>query len=110
MPGVPCYVSNLRQAAADLSDRLTVTAVLDGKKLSNLNKTRVTSPEFSITMPNDNIGNVPAGTYFPNVIDGYFIMLKSLKPGSHRLVINWNLDSAHPGYSGTITYDILVEK
>ena len=110
LPGVPCYVSTLRQAAADLSDRLTVTAVLDGKKLSNLNKTRVTSPEFSITMPAGNNRNVPAGTYFPNVIDGYFIMLKPLRLGAHRLVINWNLDPSQEGYSGTVVYDLDVVK
>ena len=110
LPGLSCYVSTLRQAAADLSDRLTVTAFLDGSKLSNLNKTRVTSPEFSITMPADNNRNVPAGTYSPNVIDGYFIMLKSLNPGPHRLVINWNLDPAQAGYSGTTIYNLLIQK
>ena len=106
LPGVPCYVSTLRQTAAELTDKLTVTADLDGKKLSNFTRMRVTSPEFSITMPADNNRHVAAGTYFPNVIDGYFIMLKPLRAGSHRLTIDWAMGDVQ----GTTVYDININK
>jgi len=103
-PGVPCYISELRKITTDLIDRVSVSATLDGKKLTGLSKTRVTSPEFSLTLPDSNFFKVDPGTYFPNVMDGYFIMLKPLKPGTHRIVINLQIGSAQ----ATRTYNLNV--
>lgn len=92
-------INGLRQYNANNIDPVTnnhVSLELDGVSLTNLVKDfRVTSPAFGFMIPADNLlnaiyakknlGNFAAGSYFPAVDDGIYIMLKPLPPGKHTL-------------------------
>ncbi len=62
---------------------------IDGVSIEGLDDFRVASPTmFSIDVPENNIFQVdgldiPAGTYYPSVCDGYYIMLNPLPAGEH---------------------------
>jgi hypothetical protein len=43
------------------------------------------APMFAITVPPGNILGLPAGTYFPNGSDGFWLMLTPLPPGTHYI-------------------------
>lgn len=110
-PGVPCNMNAIRKAAADATDAVFLEATVDGKKLSGMNKMRVTSPEYTVTFPADNVVDVPAGSYTPNVANGYYVMLKPLTPGIHRINFKWQfLEGAFAGSSGNVTYNLIVKK
>ena len=85
VPGVICNLATLRAAAAASMDAVALHAEIDGKPLQRLNDQRVTSPAFAITYPENGSQGVAAGTYSPNVGDGYWLMLAPLRPGAHSL-------------------------
>lgn len=43
------------------------------------------APMFAITVPTGNLLGIPAGTYFPNGSDGFWLMLTPLPPGTHYI-------------------------
>ena len=58
-------------------------------------KFRVLSSAYSFTLPADNVlqavipaHSYPAGTYFPSVADGYYLLVAPLSPGSHLIHIH----------------------
>jgi hypothetical protein len=94
----------------DPANVTTLTATLDGKSLPNLTGQRVTSPVLLFTLPDNNLVGVPAGTYDPNVADGYWLMLAPLKPGQHTLSFSAQI-TAGPfnGFSvGPVTYTLTI--
>lgn len=84
-PGVVCNLATLRMAAAASMDALTLEASLDGKPLDDLHGQRVQSPVLTLTYPPGNVVGVAQGTYAPNVVDGYWLMLAPLRDGGHTL-------------------------
>ncbi len=64
---------------------------VDGKYIQHLGRHYVASDAFSVTWPDDNFltalgeGPFPAGTYFPVVDVGYYVMLQPLSHGTHTL-------------------------
>ena len=99
-------VAQLRNLAAPLIDAASNLQVTpDGKAVKDL--VRVKSAPFATTFPVDNIfsdpcggpGTVPGGVYSPSVDDGYYVLLKPLSPGSHKL-------SIHAESSGGILLDV----
>jgi hypothetical protein len=67
---------------------------IDGRPVKNLAKRfGVQSTAFGFTIPDDNLlkavypapNNFEAGTYFPAVDDGYYLMLAPMSPGHHTL-------------------------
>ena len=86
-PGVTCDVAELRaKAAAAATGAEVVEAWIDGEKVRNIRSYRGISPEpFSITLPNDPVIDVPAGTYYPQVADGYWLMLTPPDKGRHTI-------------------------
>lgn len=90
VPGVPCDVPTLRAAAAfntEVAEVLDVT--IDGEPVQNVRAYRATSPEpFSVTYPDNSVIGVAAGTYAPNVTDGYWLMLAPLSKGSHIIRVH----------------------
>lgn len=88
-PGVPCDVPTLRASAAAWMDNpALLEASIDGVPVQNLNAYRASSPTpFSITYPEDAVFGIPSGTYFPQVSDGYWLMLAPLSPGTHIIHI-----------------------
>jgi len=90
VPGVPCVVEDLYASAARNTEKATVLEVsIDGVPVRNVRDFRARSPEaFSVTYPDNSAVGVPAGTYAPNVTDGYWLMLAPLSPGVHTLRVH----------------------
>lgn len=85
IPGTPCLLNLLRKSAADSLDSVTLEVSVDGKQLKRLSDLRVQSRDLILTLPASNLIGIPAGTYSPNVADGYFVMLKPLRVGAHTI-------------------------
>ena len=90
VPGVPCDVDALRASAAANTEAAEVLEVsIDGAPLQNVADYRASSPTpFSITYPENSVTGVPAGTYFPQVADGYWLMLSPLSKGAHTISVH----------------------
>jgi hypothetical protein len=88
-PGVPCDISSLKKDAADAAKAVALMEVsVDGETISNPKDYRVKSSEaFPVTVPADNVSGVPAGTYFPQVADGYYMLLTPLSVGTHTISV-----------------------
>ncbi len=84
----------MRAIAAWVIDNIVSARVeVDGVPIENLDDYRVLSPLFSYTVPENNMFELllgqpfPAGTYYPGVSDGYFLMLAPLSAGEHTIYI-----------------------
>jgi hypothetical protein len=88
--GVPCDEATLRASAAAATEAATVLEVyLDGVPIQDLRDYRAISPEtFAVTFPENNLLGLGAGTYFPQVADGYWLMLAPLPKGEHTLIVH----------------------
>jgi hypothetical protein len=76
---------DVRQCAIEGNNYGTISATLDGVKLHNLDSYRTQSGFFNITIPADNIfKNKNPGTY-KAFVDGFFVFLQPLRPGTHDL-------------------------
>jgi hypothetical protein len=80
-------------------------ADLDGRRIENLSAFRIQSSVFGFILPDDNLYTLPAGTYFPAVDDGVYVMLQPLSPGSHLLHFTGRVSA---GFSLDITYQLKV--
>jgi hypothetical protein len=89
-PGVPCDEQSLRKAAAAATKAVdSMEVLIDGASVNDLGDYRVKSPStFSVTVPDDNLSSVPAGTYSPQVADGYYLLLSPLSAGSHTIFVH----------------------
>lgn len=87
VPGVPCDVDVLRAGAAAQTETAEVIEVtIDGLPASDVRRYRASSPDpFSLTYPENSVVGVPAGTYYPHVTDGYWLMLAPLSKGAHEI-------------------------
>jgi len=114
-PGVVCDVPALQAAAAtNTTASTTLEVAIDGRQLANVRQFRAASPgAFSVTLPVGNVPEVgfgaptPAGTYFPHVSDGYWLMLSPPFPGQHTITVH----VVNP-FAGEylITYNITVPR
>ncbi len=84
-PGVPCNLSDLRVSSIAVLDSVTLTASIDNQSLENLRQQRVQSPVLTITLPAGAIFGLPAGTFAPNVSDGYWLLFPPLPAGKHTI-------------------------
>lgn len=77
--------SDLRKCAKDQADKITsMEATIDGRKITDLQKFRIQSPPFEVTLPKNNVLGSPAGST-KSVSDGFWIMFSPLSPGKHEL-------------------------
>lgn len=103
-------VGEMRKAAKDQMDTATdLAARIDGWPVQKLARYRVTSPVFGFTFPKYNMYRyfgypVRAGTYYPAVADGYFLMLAPLPVGKHTI----SFQGATPGFRLNVSYTITV--
>jgi hypothetical protein len=90
VPGVPCDVETLRASAAANTEAAEVLDVtIDGVPLEDPRAYRAISPEpFSVTYPENSIVGVEAGTYYPQVSDGYWLMLAPMSKGEHNVTVH----------------------
>jgi hypothetical protein len=75
----------LRVTTAATLDSVTLTASIDGEPLQNLRDQRVQSPVLIITLPAGAIFGLNAGTFAPDVADGYWLLLPPLPAGKHTI-------------------------
>jgi hypothetical protein len=89
-PGVPCDVPTLRAAAAAAATGAEVVeARIDDRSVDGIRDFRTISPEpFPIVLPEGAVFGIPAGTYFPQVADGYWLMLAPLSHGEHTIQLH----------------------
>jgi hypothetical protein len=101
---VRCDVNNDVQ----LAPRISFKASIDGVPVKDLFAFRAQSPPggFTLRIPEGSLftefGFSP-GDRFPAVADGYFLLLKPLKPGEHTLSVSMtNLDQSETGVNYTL--------
>ena len=78
--------------------------ILDGEKVTMLRNHRAESPAFNVTLPEGNLFGLDPGVYGPAVSDGYWVMLKPLKPGKHEL----SFQGTASGFHLEVTYHLEV--
>jgi hypothetical protein len=98
-------------------------ATIDGVAVRHLNP--ATSPfracaapvagcarPFSLTLPDANLFNIPAGVYAPAVADGFYLLLAPLKPGLHTISFGGtgNFGGPDAPFSQDITYRLTVRR
>jgi hypothetical protein len=90
VPGVPCDVAALRDIAAANTEVAEVLEMrIDGVPVQNVRGYRAFSPEaFPITYPENSVTGVDAGTYFPQVSDGYWLMMTPFSKGQHLIEVS----------------------
>lgn len=105
-------IGDLRAITAAEMDTVTDLAMqVDGENIRNIKERfRVQSSAFGFTLPADNFftaigeGTFKAGTYFPSVDDGYYVMVAPLPIGQHTIHFH---GTAGP-YLLDVTYHINV--
>lgn len=109
VPGVPCDVNVLREKAASAATAAEILEVwIDGKPVPNVRKYRAFSPRpFSITLPQGAVFGIPAGTYFPQVADGYWLLLAPFSKGEHTIRVHVVNSAAE--IDMTVTTKIIVQ-
>ena len=88
----------------DTYDNLTVN--IDGLEIKNPEQYRIDSPAggFSLTAVENNPVGIPAGNG-TGVQDGFWILLKPLKPGEHTITFSGALDFRQvPGINSILEY------
>lgn len=107
VPGVPCVVCDLRDSAAANTDAAEVLDVsVDGVLLENVRQYRASSPQpFAIDYPENSITGLPAGHYYPNVADGYWLMLAPLTKGTHEIHFR---TSASDTSNGPLSFEVTL--
>ncbi|MEA2128516.1 MAG: hypothetical protein QOJ85_1407 [Solirubrobacteraceae bacterium] len=90
--------ADLRKCARAYDAQVAPTATVDGHSVP---VTQVETPLLNITVPANNIFDVPAGTQGTSVAHGWVTLLDPLTLGKHKIVI-------HNG-SSTITTTITVQ-
>lgn len=108
VPGVPCEVPVLRAKAAAATTAAEVVEVwIDGKPVQNVRRYRASSPDpFSINLPQGAVFGIPAGTYFPQVADGYWLMLTPFSKGHHTIGVH--VVNSAAGIDMTVVTHVIV--
>ncbi len=109
-PQVECNIADLRVMDAAALDPVILTASIDDQSLANLRRQRVQSPVLTITFPAGAVFGSNAGTFAPNVSDGYWLMVPPLPAGRHTIRFK-GVISGGP-FSGTVievTYRLTVQ-
>lgn len=82
----------------------TFECTIDGEEIAGLEDFRAQTGVFAVTVPEG--GLFPAGTYEPSIADGFYLMIKPLKPGEHTIHFQGSL--AFLGLEVEATYHITV--
>ena len=96
----------------------TAHASIDGSNVANLNGSPSAyracagpvagcASTFSVTLPDNNIFGIPAGTYGPAVDDGTYLMVAPLPPGEHTISFGGTGFFGGP-FSQDVTYHLTV--
>jgi hypothetical protein len=111
---VTCDIPTLQQSAAAAATSVQeIDVTIDGVTVNDLRSYRAASPGgFNITLPDANILEAfglpdPAGTYSPQVADGFWLMLAPLSAGTHTIVVH-AIPNPSFGIEQTMTYHVTV--
>jgi hypothetical protein len=112
LSGVDQTANDLRAETGPCLDNATQLVVeLDGQSIENLDKSRVRSVVFELTLPDGNLFGIDPGSYSPAIDDGYYVMLKPLGVGQHQIHI-LGASSGCPllgtSFSSEVTYNVSV--
>jgi len=100
---IPDILSALAGVTADATN---VSCTIDGIPVKQLKKYVTVSPVFSLTIPSDNVLGLGAAVYYPDVDEGFYLMLAPLCHGKHT--IHFTGSNTDLGYALDITYHITV--
>jgi hypothetical protein len=92
------------KAAMDAAEDLACE--VDGVALRNLTAYREASAFAGVTLPEDNIFGIDAGTYGPGADGGYYLLLTPLRPGEHILHFHGTIGD----FTLDVTYNLTVLK
>jgi len=87
------------------------SATLDGREIKSLDSYRTQSPFFNITVPKDNVFNNVPGVWKAK-IDGFFIFLEPLPPGTHNLHTTTSVINPiqhQYNYAADLTYHLIIK-
>jgi len=106
----PCDASPLQAFLDDFfTNHVTgLSASLDGSEIANLFAYRAKSGPFTLSILPDTLWTdfgYEAGSRYPNLSDGYYVLLKPLEPGYHLLTFEAEVDN-NPGQA--VTYHLTV--
>jgi hypothetical protein len=90
-------------AKALMDGASNLAAWVDGHFVSNIEKFRFTSPNFTFAVPPDNVFGLDPG-FGESVGDGYYIMLAPLSPGTHTIRVKGSL----PDFDFTIDTTFVI--
>ncbi len=99
-------IAEMRKCVETYFNGAGLSAEIDGRTIPNLLENfHEASVVFGITLPEDNVlkaigEDIAAGTYYPAVDEGVYLMLAPLPPGHHYLHLG--------GPSQNITYHLVV--
>jgi hypothetical protein len=68
-----------------------------------------TAPAFAVTLAGQNLFGIKAGTYYPTVDLGYYLLLAPLPPGKHTITFGGRGTFAKSKTSQDITYILTVQ-
>jgi hypothetical protein len=110
-PPASLTIPELRAQANAFADlAINMTCEIDGASVNNVAAYRYESAPFSLTLPEGNIWQAfgctaPAGTYYPAVGDGYYLMVTPLSPGPHTIHFSGEFSGI---FALDITYHLTV--
>jgi hypothetical protein len=102
---------DLRRCAMEGDEYGVVEATVDGVKLKNLEKYRTQSGFFNASQVENNIYDIPSGTY-RSFADGYFVFLEPLPAGKHDVNLKASvLNPIEPtyNYNADWTYHLIID-
>jgi hypothetical protein len=104
---------DVRKCATEGNDYGVISGTLDGVEIKDLNKYRVDSGFYNVTVATDNIYNEPAGGPYRAFTNGFFVFLEPLPPGEHNLQLSVSV--ANPinpvyNYAADWTYHLIVQQ
>ncbi len=83
--GFPTYEAWVRAVIKEIVGQSPPTSVIDGELVQNIDVYRMQTSLFDLVLPADNPWGVPAGTYSPDLADGWFAILPPMTPGKHTV-------------------------
>jgi hypothetical protein len=106
----PCSAADLQAFLDDffMNHVTGMSVTLDGEEIRDLFSRRAISGPFTLPIPPNSLWTsvgYAEGDRYPNLSDGYYVLLKPLEPGNHVLTFSAEVDN-NPGQE--VTYHLTV--
>ena len=104
---------DLRDCAISSNKMIAPFATIDGFTIKDWGKYRVTSPLYSMLLPDKNVWNVKGPQETQSIADGWYLFLKPLPSGSHKIAFGGQKTditaTSGPSYAFEVTYDLTIK-